>query len=401
MLHTYQQISNAFGQIQEGMRNYLRRYCKEHGIRIDVDTEEATFSWLEKGSLPPPDKIDLARLYIDSLKTSQPIKQVFSTAMTFIITPMIAQGGFSDAMKITNNLNELGLPPYANGMRLPEEKEFIQMAKTFYEASTTMVIPKSAMGFSGDTSRYRIIKEVGRGAFGTVFLAHDNRLRRDVAIKRLNLDRTNKSELEALRIFESEAQAIARLNHPGILQVYDLEDAPDGYRIIMEYVDGLSLEKHLEISGGHLSDRDAVNIIRQICNAISHAHESGIIHRDIKPANILLKHNNDHRVKIGDFGIAVVSTATYSRGSATIAGTRLYSAPEQYDPGAILTPAADVYAITKVFYEMLTGLVGLIVDLSDGGYPEKYRPLLSAGMEYNPTRRVQTSDGLLALLPNS
>ncbi|NLX25602.1 MAG: serine/threonine protein kinase, partial [Lentisphaerae bacterium] len=343
MLQTYQQISNAFGQVQEGMRNYLRRYCKEHGIRVDVDTEEATFAWLEKGTLPPPDKVDLARLYVETLKTSQPVKQVFSTAMTFFLTPMIAQGGFPEAMRITNNLNELGLPPYTNGMRLPQEKEFIQMAKAFHEASNTMVIPKSSTGFSGDTSRYRIIKEVGRGAFGTVFLAHDNRLRRDVAIKRLSLDRSKKSELDALRIFESEAQAIARMNHPGIIQVYDLEDAPDGYRIVMEYVDGLSLERYLESKGGQLSEEESVNIFKQICKAISHAHGNGIIHRDIKPANILLQQNNGLRVKIGDFGIAVVSTATYARGSATIAGTRLYSAPEQYAPGAILTPAADVY----------------------------------------------------------
>jgi serine/threonine-protein kinase len=166
----------------------------------------------------------------------------------------------------------------------------------------------------------------------------------------------------------------------------------------MEYVNGQSLEKYLDRQGGQLPESEAVGIFTQLCAALSYAHQQGVIHRDIKPANILIKSGDNGQIKIGDFGVAIVSNATFAHGSRTIAGTRLYSAPEQFDASAAITPAADVYAATKVFYEMLTGTIGLIVDLEETEYPAQYRDLLAAGLAYRPQHRCGSIRELQAML---
>lgn len=400
MQEMVRQIMLSFGKIQEGMRIYLQRYCMAHGIRSDTQTEEETFSWLISAIPPRADRLELAKEYVEILKTHPLVKQAFSTAMVFKISQLSAQGGMDGAMKIADNLNRLGIPPYTLGLQLPNEMAFIEMANAFYEKAKTMEISPVSRGMLTDKERYSVIKEIGRGSFGTVFLARDNRLRRDVAIKRLHIDRTNADEVAALRLFEREAQTIASLNHPGIVQVYDLEDAPDGYRIIMEYVKGKSLDAHLESKGGQLPEPEAVSIFAQVCDALDYAHRQGVIHRDINPKNILINSVDKDRIKIGDFGVAIVSNATFTHGSRTIAGTQLYSAPEQFEAGAIITPAADVYAVTKVFYEMLTGTVGLIVDLKEVGCPVKYRDLLAAGLAYRPQQRCGSIREIRAMLSN-
>ena len=131
---------------------------------------------------------------------------------------------------------------------------------------------------------------------------------------------------------------------------------------------------------------------------MAYAHDQGVIHRDIKPGNILIQEPTNDKVKIGDFGIAMVSSAKYSHGSKTIAGTRLYAAPEQYDAGATITPAADVYAATKVFYEMLTGAIGLIVDVNAEGLLPKYRPLIAGGINRIPAARIQSVRELIDMI---
>ena len=398
MVEMVRQIVLSMAKIQEGMRVYLQRYCKAHGMRSDTQTEEETFTWLISAIPPRADRLELAQEYVEILKTHPLVKQAFSTAMVFKINQLTAQGGMAGAMKITDNLNRLGIPPYNLSLQMSNERAFIQMANDFYEKAKTIEVAPASSGMMADGERYKIVKEIGRGGFGTVFLARDTRLRRDVAIKRLHLNKANTDEVAALRMFEREAQIIAGLNHPGIVQVYDLEDAPDGYRIIMEYVKGQSLEAHLESKGGQLSESEAVSIFTQICEAMAYAHDQGVIHRDIKPSNILIQEPSNGIVKIGDFGIAMVSSTTYSHGSKTIAGTRLYAAPEQYEAGAIITPAADVYAATKVFYEMLTGTVGLIVDLEQMDYPAKYRDLLAAGLAYRPHQRCSSIRALQGML---
>ena len=398
MQEMVRQIMLSFGKIQEGMRIYLQRYCKAHGIRSDTQTEEETFTWLISAIPPRADRRDLAEEYVEILKTHPLVKQAFLTAMAFKISQLSVQGGMDGAMKLADNLNRLGLPPCTLGIQLPNEMAFIELANEFYEKSKTMEISPVSRGMLTDKERYTVVKEIGRGSFGTVFPARDNRLRRDVAIKRLHIDRTNAGEVAALRLFEQEAQTIASLNHPGIVQVFDLEDAPDGYRIIMEYVKGQSLDAYLESKGGQIPEPEAVNIFTQVCDALDYAHQQGVIHRDIKPANILINSVDKGRIKIGDFGVAIVSSVTFTHGSRTIAGTQLYSAPEQFDAGAIITPAADVYAVTKVFYEMLTGTVGLIVDLKEMGYPIKYRDLLEAGMARRPQQRCSSIRSLIAMI---
>jgi hypothetical protein len=399
MIETVRQLNLSLAKIQEGMRTYLQSYCKAHGIRSDTQTEEETFEWLISAISPRADRLDLAQEYVEILKAHPLVKQAFSTAIVFKINQLTANGFTSKAMELVDNLNRLGIPPYSLSLQMPNEKAFIAMANDFYDKSKTIVVTPASRGMSADNERYRIIKEIGRGGFGTVFLAHDNRLRRDVAIKRLNLDRSSRDELAALRMFEREAQIIAGLNHPNIIQVYDLEDAPDGYRIIMEYIEGESLEKYLETRGGQLPESEAVAIFTHICNALAYAHNKGVIHRDIKPANVFLSKAESLKVKVGDFGISVVLNATQSHGSHTIAGTKLYAAPEQYDSSKTLTPAADVYSATKVFYEMLTGNIGLIVDLSGSSYPEEYRDLLASGLAYQRDERSKSIKDLLSCIP--
>lgn len=386
LLDTIMQVNLSLGKIQEGMRTYLQRYCKEHDVRIDTQTEEQTFSWLISGQKPKPDKYDLACEYVEILKSHIVVKQVFSTAMVFKINQLTMAGMMVKAMELVDNLNALGLPPYSLSLQLPDEKAFISMANDFHLKSKTMSIPIQSRGFTGDRDRYQIKKEIGRGGFGTVFHAHDTKLRRDVAIKRLNVDRNNSDQIKALRMYEREAQAIASLNHPCIVQIYDLEEASDGYRIIMEYVPGISLDKYLSASGGALDEMIALKIFSQICSGLDHAHANGVIHRDIKPGNIFIGRDGD-TVKIGDFGISLMAGDKFSTNNTTIAGTKLYAAPEQYNAAIPLSPAVDVYSATKVFYEMLTGTVGFIVDVENILVPKKYVSLLRLGLAREPSAR--------------
>ena len=160
--------------------------------------------------------------------------------------------------------------------------------------------------------------------------------------------------------FTREARALARLNHPHVVTLYDFGEADGLYYLLMEFVDGVNLRQM--IAGGKLEPREALAIVPQICEALQYAHDEGIVHRDIKPENILL--DKKGRVKIADFGLAKLMhrgdtpagrAAFTLTGSQQVMGTPHYMAPEQMERPLGVDHRADIYSLGVVFYEMLTG----------------------------------------------
>src|SRR5918997_2976830 len=150
--------------------------------------------------------------------------------------------------------------------------------------------------------RYRVIRRLGSGGMATVFLAEDERLGREVAVKRLHAD----SPEDTARRFEREAKVGASLNHPNLVAIYDTVADPEGVLIVMEYVDGEPLSRMLP--RGRLEPEHALDILRGVGDALDYAHRSGIVHRDVKPANVLI--GGDGRPRLADLGIARATERT-------------------------------------------------------------------------------------------
>jgi eukaryotic-like serine/threonine-protein kinase len=194
--------------------------------------------------------------------------------------------------------------------------------------------------------RYRLERPLGHGGMASVHLAHDSELDRPVAVKLLA--ESLAGDVEFRKRFLREARLAARLSHPNVVAVFDAGEA-DGGRpyIVMEYVDGTTLEGR-----GPLPPAEAVALAVQACHGLAHAHAAGLVHRDVKPHNLLLR--TDGTLKVADFGIARAAEATALTQVGSILGTAAYLAPEQA-AGEEVTPAADVYSLGAVLYELLTG----------------------------------------------
>ncbi|MFB7302175.1 Stk1 family PASTA domain-containing Ser/Thr kinase [Heyndrickxia sporothermodurans] len=199
------------------------------------------------------------------------------------------------------------------------------------------------------SDRYKIISMIGGGGMANVYLARDIILDRDVAIKILRLDFAN--EQEFIHRFQREAQSATSLNHPNIVNIYDVGEEDDIYYIVMEYVDGMTLKQYIQ-QYHPISVEKALDIMQQLVSAISHAHEHQIIHRDIKPQNILIDH--DGIVKITDFGIAMALSATSITQTNSVLGSVHYLSPEQAR-GGMATRKSDIYSLGIVMFELLTG----------------------------------------------
>jgi len=198
-----------------------------------------------------------------------------------------------------------------------------------------------------------IIALLGQGGMGAVYKARQPRLNRFVALKILSPEKQNDPQFSER--FEREARALAWLNHPNIVTVYDFGETQGNYYLLMEFVDGMTLRKLLQAR--RLASAEALAIVPQICQALQYAHEQGIIHRDIKPENILLDRKG--QVKIADFGIAKLLDLEPQNisltGAADVVGTPHYMAPEQIEKPQTVDHRADIYSLGVVFYEMLTG----------------------------------------------
>ena len=213
--------------------------------------------------------------------------------------------------------------------------------------------------------RYRLLKQLGSGAFGSVFSARDERLERDVAIKLLPRERVIHAR------FEREARAAARLQHPAIVTLYEAAIDDEGAYLVSELVRGKPLDRLLR--DGKLSDREILEIVVSLCDALEHAHAQGVIHRDVKPSNVLVvtrPASPEYPAKLADFGVAhVVGSETLTR-TGEVIGTLAYMAPEQAR-GLEPSPAADLYSLAVVAYEALTG-VNPLRDRADTG-ARRYR----------------------------
>lgn len=199
--------------------------------------------------------------------------------------------------------------------------------------------------------RYQIRRRLGAGGMASVYLAHDPLLSRDVAIKMPRIDGDGHDD-ETLQRFQAELRTIGRLNHPNVVTIYDGGEEDGAPYLVMEPVEGESLAELIRREAP-LPVQRAVETGRQVAEALSYAHEQGIVHRDVKPQNILL--DKTGRAKVTDFGIAKSSELTRTM-TGTILGTPSFMAPE-VAAGELVTPAADIYGLGVVLYQMLTGHV--------------------------------------------
>ncbi|QJA09220.1 Stk1 family PASTA domain-containing Ser/Thr kinase [Romboutsia sp. CE17] len=207
----------------------------------------------------------------------------------------------------------------------------------------------------GDTilgNRYQIIRKIGDGGMAFVYEAKDKLLNRTVAVKVLRPEFVDDEEF--LNKFKREAEAVASLSHPNIVNVYDVGEDGKVHYIVMEYIDGQNLKDIIK-NEGTLDEYTALDITKQIAMALSAAHKKGIVHRDIKPHNILIS-NEGRIVKVADFGIAKAVTNSTMTNIGSIIGSVHYFSPEQAK-GNHVNATADLYSLGIVLYEMIIGRV--------------------------------------------
>ena len=195
--------------------------------------------------------------------------------------------------------------------------------------------------------KYRVDRLIGEGGMGMVYLAHDDGIDRDVAIKLLRAD----DDLMRRR-FKAKAQAVGRLKHANIVTVHDYSEFEGNPCIVMEFVEGESLYSLIR-RGEPRGVQQRLLLIEQVCRGLAYAHRAGIVHRDIKPSNLMVE--RDGAVKIVDFGIARTTVRGLAR-TGKVIGTPAYMAPEQIR-GDTVDGRCDIFATGIVLYELLTGRV--------------------------------------------
>ena len=263
--------------------------------------------------------------------------------------------------------------------------------------------------------KYQIIDILGKGAMGIVYRALDPDIDREVAIKTIRFDLiSEESERNELMLrFVREAKAAGKMVHPNIITIFDVGKHEDMTYIVMQYIEGKSLQK-LIASNERFSSQGIVRLMLQLCDALDYAHRHGIVHRDIKPANILLDKNNKPHVV--DFGIARVEMSTMTQTGATI-GTPSYMSPEQV-MGKKIDKRSDIFSLGAILYELVTGerpfqgesittVIYKIVNeeipspfLSQSGLSEDFESIIRRALAKNPENRYESCGELAADLQN-
>jgi eukaryotic-like serine/threonine-protein kinase len=236
--------------------------------------------------------------------------------------------------------------------------------------------------------RFRLLERVGSGGMGTVYRAFDERLQRQVAVKEI-------ASSDPARVAR-EAQAAARLNHPGIVTLYELGSENGRALLVSELVEGATLSELARC--GDLSDREVAEFGADVCEALGHAHEHGVIHRDVKPQNIIVRVDDGagRRAKLMDFGIASLVGAPTLTATGEVVGTLAYMAPEQAG-GLGAVEASDVYSLALTLYECWTGTNPVAADTPAQTARQIGQPVPSLGA-YRPDLPAHLSDCLDACL---
>ncbi|MGB0599794.1 MAG: family 16 glycoside hydrolase [Rubripirellula sp.] len=236
-------------------------------------------------------------------------------------------------------------------------------------------------------TRYQIDAAIGHGGMGEVYRGTDNRLKRPVAIKRLKGDLS--ANRRAVERFSTEAEAVARLNHFNIVQIYDVGRDAEGHFIVMELVDGQSLSEILKDSGP-VELTQAIEFSCQLCDALAYAHSQGIVHRDVKPANILINHEGTP--KLTDFGLARLESNDHGQTRAgAVLGTLDFMPPEQHRDASRADAKSDQWALAATFYQMVTGDSPRVI--RSERLPESVRSAVLKALEENPANRFEDCRG--------
>ncbi len=255
--------------------------------------------------------------------------------------------------------------------------------------------------------RYELLEKIGEGGMARVYRGRDLLLKRTVAVKVLKDQMTGDAEF--IRRFRREAQAVAGLSHPHIVNVFDVGEEEDIYYIVMEFVGGKNLKQHIR-DNERLPAQEAAAVTRQIAEALVEAHAAGVIHRDIKPQNILF--SRDGQVKVADFGIAIAADGSTLTCSDDIVGSVHYFSPEQAR-GGLAGNQSDLYSLGVILYEMVTGQVPFsgenpvsvaMKHVQDqvppprsftGDIPEPLERIILKAMQKDSTRRYQNAESFL------
>lgn len=297
---------------------------------------------------------------------------------------------------------------------MPEDKsqlETLTLNETSDVPLNETTLPQQP-GLVGQTidERYVIESAIGQGGVGAVYLARDRKLHDKRVVIKILLDRSLQNEW-VVQKFQQEKEALARVDHPGVVGILDTGELPDGKAyLVMQFIDGVTLRSQVKPEGMPLAR--AAEIIKQIGRALSAAHERGIFHRDLKPENIMLQSfgRGEEQVKIIDFGIAKLKDSLVAPSTVTgaTAGTVAYMAPEQLT-GKPITAATDIFALGAIAYEIVTGRKPFnpetgfeLLEMQRSGVrvqPRDLRPALSTeanevilrALHFAPAERFQTA----------
>lgn len=265
------------------------------------------------------------------------------------------------------------------------------MMNTHDRFSPTIVTPHGSFvlpaphDLAAKIPNIEVLEQLGHGGMGVVYKGRQPFLDRFVAIKLLRPEVGQSDEFQTR--FLREARMLAKLRHPYIVTVYDFGKADDLYYLVMEYVEGATLR---DLPAERKTERDALDFVPQITEALEHAHEAGVVHRDVKPENLLIDPLN--RVRLVDFGLAsLYGAGARAPEDARVAGTPGYMAPEQLLAPGSVDHRADIYSTGVVFYEMLTGRLPKepTPPSAAAGTDPRLDPIVLRAMEADRERRYQ------------